>query len=89
MTMDTVRIADLKARLSEHLRAVRRGRTLTVLDRDTPVARLVPYGSEGRPLTVRAPRPGAPPLARVALPPRLRVKIDIVALLREERQPER
>src|SRR5207244_4161099 len=36
--MDTVGIAELKARLSEHLRAVRRGRTLTVLDRDRPVA---------------------------------------------------
>jgi prevent-host-death family protein len=41
-----VGIADLKARLSEHLRAVRKGRTLTVLDRDTPVARLVPYEAE-------------------------------------------
>ncbi len=40
--MKTVGIADLKARLSEHLRAVKRGRTLTVLDRDTPVAQLVP-----------------------------------------------
>src|SRR5438309_2184879 len=37
--MDTVGIAELKARLSEHLRAVRRARTLTVLDRDRPVAR--------------------------------------------------
>jgi prevent-host-death family protein len=37
-----VGIADLKAHLSEHLRAVKKGRTLTVLDRDTPVARLVP-----------------------------------------------
>ncbi|MEZ5316840.1 MAG: type II toxin-antitoxin system Phd/YefM family antitoxin [Vicinamibacterales bacterium] len=39
-----VGIADLKARLSEHLRAVKRGRTLTVLDRDTPVAEIVPVG---------------------------------------------
>jgi len=31
--MSNVRIADLKARLSEHLRAVRNGSTLTVLDR--------------------------------------------------------
>ena len=44
--MSTVRIAELKARLSEHLRAVRKGRTLTVLDRDTPVARIVPYRTE-------------------------------------------
>ena len=89
MVMDTVRIADLKARLSEHLRAVRRGRTLTVLDQDRPVARIVPYDTERRTLTVRSPRPGAVPLSRVPLPPALRVKVDIVALLAEERQPER
>lgn len=89
MVMETVRIADLKARLSEHLRAVRRGRTLTVLDRDRPVARIVPYDAERRPLTVRSPRSGATPVARVSLPPALRVKVDIVALLAEERQHER
>jgi prevent-host-death family protein len=89
MTMDTVRIADLKARLSEHLRAVRRGRTLTVLDRDRPIARIIPYDGERRPLSIRSPRPGGPPLYRVALPPALRLKIDVVDLLAEERQPER
>jgi prevent-host-death family protein len=89
MVMDTVRITDLKARLSEYLRAVRRGRTLTVLDRDRPVARIVPCDTERRPLTVRSPRPGAVPLARVPLPPALRVKVDVIALLAEERQHER
>ena len=89
MVMDAVRIADLKAHLSEHLRAVRRGRTLTILDRDRAIARIVPYDAERRPLTVRPPRPGAPPLARVPLPPPLRLKVDVVALLAEERQPER
>jgi antitoxin (DNA-binding transcriptional repressor) of toxin-antitoxin stability system len=34
--MKTVRIPELKSRLSEHLRSVRKGRTLTILDRDTP-----------------------------------------------------
>jgi len=52
MTMSRVGIADLKAHLSEHLRRVRRGRTLTVLDRDTPVAQIVPYDAEV-PLEVR------------------------------------
>ncbi len=33
MTMKTVGIAELKARLSEHLRYVRRGHVLTILDR--------------------------------------------------------
>jgi len=49
--MKAVGIADLKARLSEHLRAVRKGKTLTVMDRTTPVARIVPYAAE--PIAVR------------------------------------
>ena len=89
MTMDTVRIADLKARLSEHLRKVRQGHTLTVLDRDRAIARIVPYDGEHRSLTVRSPRPGAPALTRVSLPPPLRSKVDVVTLLAEERQSER
>jgi prevent-host-death family protein len=50
--MSKVGIADLKAHLSEHLRKVRGGRTLTVVDRNTPVARIVPFDSEA-PLEVR------------------------------------
>ena len=50
--MTRVGIADLKAHLSHHLRRVRGGRTITVMDRDTPVARIVPYGAE-TPLEVR------------------------------------
>jgi antitoxin (DNA-binding transcriptional repressor) of toxin-antitoxin stability system len=41
--MSKVGIADLKARLSQHLRKVRGGGTITVLDRDTPIAQIVPY----------------------------------------------
>ena len=50
--MSRVGVADLKANLSRHLRRVRSGRTLTVLDRNTPVAQIVPYES-GDPLEVR------------------------------------
>jgi prevent-host-death family protein len=84
--MRTVRIADLKARLSEYLRAVRRGATLTVLDRETPIARIVPYPSPAAPLRLRRPSPDAPALQRVRLPPPLKVRLDAVALLLEERQ---
>ena len=51
--MSRVGIADLKANLSRHLRRVRSGRTLTVLDRNTPVAQLVPYALDA-PLEVRS-----------------------------------
>lgn len=56
--MATVGIAELKARLSEHLRAVRKGGRLTVVDRNTPIAELVPIQQdtlEMRPAT-RSPR---------------------------------
>jgi prevent-host-death family protein len=86
--MKQVRIADLKARLSEHLRAVRRGETIAVLDRDTPVAHIVPI-RERPTLRVRKPAPGAPPPNRVRLPKPAKVKVDIVELLIEERQGHR
>ena len=50
--MSRVGIADLKANLSRHLRRVRTGRTLTVVDRNTPIAQLVPYDATA-PLEVR------------------------------------
>ena len=87
--MKSVRIAQLKARLSEYLRAVRRGHPLTVLDRDTTIARIVPYEGDGLSLTVRHPLPTSPGLHRIHLPPPLRVGADVVALLLEERQGER
>ena len=86
--MKQVRIADLKARLSEHLRAVRSGETIAVLDRDTPVAHIVPIRQRTA-LRVRKPSPNATPLHRVALPAPAKLKIDIVRLLLDERQNHR
>ena len=88
-TMDGVRIADLKSRLSEHLRKVRGGSSLTILDRDTPIARIVPWQAGNGSLKVRAPLPGAPKLQRVPLPPPIPLRGDIVKLLMEERQGDR
>lgn len=42
--MHGVKIADLKNNLSRYLLHVRKGGEITVLDRDTPVARIVPFG---------------------------------------------
>jgi antitoxin (DNA-binding transcriptional repressor) of toxin-antitoxin stability system len=87
--MRRVRIAELKSRLSEHLRHVRGGRTLTVLDRNTPIAHVVPCADNKVLLSARAPLPGAPKLHRIPLPPPLSLRKDIVSLLLEEREPER
>ena len=89
MTMNGIRIADLKSRLSEHLRTVRGGSSLTILDRDTPIARIVPWKVGHGSLKLRAPVPGAPKLQHVSLPPPLRLRGDIVKLLMEERQRDR
>jgi prevent-host-death family protein len=86
--MKQVRIAELKARLSEYLRAVRRGETIAVLDRETPVAQIVPVRDRTT-LRIRTPAPGTPPPNKVPLPKPSRLEIDIVQLLLEERQPHR
>ena len=88
VTMKQVRIAELKARLSEYLRAVRAGESIAVLDRDTPVAQLVPV-RERSSLRVRKPGRGTPPLSRVAVPKRAKLNVDVVQLLLEERQGHR
>jgi len=83
--MSDVRVAELKARLSEYLRRVRRGHTVTVFDRDTPIARILPCSSASD-LGIRHPLPGTR-LQDVPLPKPLRnVDIDVVSVLLEERQ---
>ena len=78
--MTNVGIAELKARLSEHLRSVRNGGTLTVLDRDTPIARIVPYAAP--PLEIRKARRH---LRDLKLPPKPAKHTDSVASLVEDR----
>ena len=86
--MKQVRIAQLKSHLSEYLRAVRRGQTIAVLDRETPVAHIIPIRDRSA-LKIRTPLPGTPELKRVSLPKPLKIPIDIVDLLLEERQGQR
>ena len=86
-TMKKVRVAELKARLSSYLRSVRRGHELTVYDRDQPIAKLVPYGPKGV-LSVREPAAEYGKISDVPMPPPLRLKVDPVELLLEDRQSE-
>ena len=79
--MSDVRIADLKARLSQHLRSVRNGGTVTVLDRDTPVARIVPVAAPSVEIRKAKRR-----LRDLKLPPRLSKRTDSTALLVEDRR---
>lgn len=49
--MKQVKIAELKDKLSEHLRAVERGAQIEVTDRNRPIARLVPLPRDSVSLT--------------------------------------
>ena len=60
-----------------------------MLDRQTPVARLVPYGAEPSGLVVQRPLPGAPRIQDVKLPAPVKLDFDVVDLLLEERQGDR
>jgi len=86
--MKAVKIADLKSHLSQHLRDVRAGNAVTVLDRETPVARLVPLDS-GDDVVITKPAKGAARLADIKLPPPTKIKTDVVRLLIEDRRKRR
>lgn len=86
VSMKRVGIAELKAHLSQHLRSVRRGHPIVVMDRDTPIAKLTPYETETAPLAVRH---AVSTLHSVSLPPALDKSVDSLAALLEERQSER
>ena len=85
-TEKTVKVAELKARLSAYLRAARRGHSVTVCDRETPIARLVPYQSAGEPLVIRAPLRA---LGEVRVPAPIGRPVDSLAVLLEGRQLSR
>ena len=81
--MQTVMVSELKAKLSGYLAHVRRGATITVCDRHTPIARLVPLENDPGGLEVREPtEAGDLPIAPGIT---LRKQIDVVALLRADR----
>ena len=83
--MDNVSVAELKAKLSHYLREVREGKSFTVLSRDIPVATLSPCGpDEIDDLVIIEPTEDPALWGQVDLPPLGRF-IDVVALLREDR----
>jgi prevent-host-death family protein len=86
--MRAVKIAELKSQLSRHLRHVRAGGVVTVLDRNTPVARLVPVDRD-EDLVISRPAPDAPALRDVKLPRPTKLAIDVVDVLLEDRRRRR
>ena len=53
--MKSVKIAELKDKLSEHLRIVEAGEEVIVTDRNRPIARIVPMQTNGPSLVIDEP----------------------------------
>ncbi len=81
--MTQVKIAELKSHLSAYLKKVRLGAEVLVLDRETPIAKLIPV-SDSKPLLtiIPAKRPYAP----MVFPPPPKKNFDILKSLEEERK---
>src|SRR5258708_38577489 len=82
----SVKVAELKAKLSAYLRSARSGQSVVVCDRDTPVARLVPYAATAEPFAVRH---AIRPLHSTPLPRPLGRRVDSLAALLAQRQSSR
>ncbi|HKZ91460.1 MAG TPA: type II toxin-antitoxin system prevent-host-death family antitoxin [Candidatus Limnocylindrales bacterium] len=83
--MKTVKIAELKDHLSQHLRAVEAGSEVVVTDRSRPIARIVPVSSATARVEIIPPRRD---FAEIRDLPRPRVNLGVssTALLLEERR---
>jgi prevent-host-death family protein len=85
--MKSVGVADLKAHLSAHLRSVKKGESLVVVERGTPVARIVPAADMRGGLVTRPPTRDLAEVKRTLkrLAP-LAPPVDSLAVLLEDRR---
>lgn len=83
VTMGTAKVSELKAKLSGYLAQVRGGEAVTVCNRKTRIARLVPIDENPGGIQVReAIDPAGLPVGRRI---RLKKQVDLVTLLRTDR----
>ena len=82
--MKSTNVSELKAKLSAFLAEVRRGGTVLVYDRSTPIARLVPFQEEPDDLVLIEASASTSDLKRIkGVRPKKRIDLD--KLLRETR----
>lgn len=78
-------IAQFKARLSSYLQEVRQGREVIIMDRKTPIAKVVPFSQSHHSVVVRGPR--VKKSLKSLTFPGIKARVDVVRLLREARGP--
>jgi prevent-host-death family protein len=83
--MKKAKIAELKSRLSSYLADVKKGDTIVVCERQTPIARLVPFAEDDPRVRVIEAARGIGKLGKIR-PVRLSRKIDVDKILSETRE---
>ena len=82
--MKTAKVAEFKAKLSAYLSEVRNGGTVVVYDRNTPIARVVPFQEDPDDLVIIEASAPVSALKKIkGVRPRRRIDVD--RLLREAR----
>jgi len=84
--MEKVNIGTLKAHLSEYLRRARHGNLFLIVDRQSPVACIVPYQQDSQALISRKP---VAKLSDFDIPKKPVCSKNSLDALLEERQPNR
>ena len=87
--MREVKIAELKANLSAHLAAVRKGEVIIVCERSTPIARLIPLRQAQDDELVIDDALDAPSEARKIKPLKRLRRVDVDRILAEMRDDKR
>ena len=84
MTMKKIKIAEFKSKLSSHLRKVRKGEEIVILDRKQPIAKVIPITPEKEVKLKLIPPRKKGDWKALVFPPHSSY-IDIVKILRDDR----
>lgn len=85
--MIRVKIAKFKSHLSGYLTRVRRGEQIVVTDRETPIAKIVPYTSFAGQITILAAANTPRVLHKIKVPP-TPAPTNSLRMLQEEREDD-
>lgn len=84
--MKSVKIAQFKSELAKYLRYVRKGEEVIVMDRLTPIARVLPMEASGRSgLELEEPLEPSKSVFEISLEPISGIRTDSLRFLQEER----
>jgi len=83
--MISVKIGELRNKLSSYLKRVRQGKEVIITDRETPIGKIVPYRKDLEDFQIIEPLDGYEGLAKLDFPD-LPTKIDPVDILLQDRR---